>query len=102
MIQSKDNERLKLVRKLHEKRWRDKLGLFYCSANRDETVFTEPNKFDLARSPNPHLGFGGGGPHFCLGAHLARLEATILFEELLPRIRSIPVSASHFACPASS
>ncbi len=48
----------------------EKVGLFYCSANRDESVFDAPGTFDLRRSPNPHLGFGGGGPHFCLGNQL--------------------------------
>ena len=52
----------------------DRVGLFYPSANRDDTVFTDPNRFDIRRSPNPHVAFGGGGPHFCLGASLARKE----------------------------
>ncbi|MDZ4265269.1 MAG: cytochrome P450 [Mycobacterium sp.] len=67
----------------------DKVGLFYCSANRDETVFDEPGRFDLARSPNPHLGFGGGGPHFCLGNQLAKAELRNLFRELLTRCKTI-------------
>ena len=68
----------------------DKVVLFYNSANRDETVFEDPHRFDIGRAPNPHLTFGGGGPHHCLGAHLARLEMRVLFEELfqtLPDIR---------------
>lgn len=65
----------------------DKVGLFYCSANRDEAAFDQPGgKFDVARSPNPHLGFGGGGPHFCLGNQLARTELRNLFRELLFRV----------------
>ena len=52
----------------------DKVVLFYHSANRDEAVFDEPYRFDVGRDPNPQLAFSGGGPHFCLGAHLARLE----------------------------
>ncbi|GAY13936.1 cytochrome P450 [Mycobacterium sp. shizuoka-1] len=64
----------------------DKLGLFYCSANRDESAFDRPEVFDLGRSPNPHLGFGGGGPHFCLGNQLARTELRNLFRELLFRV----------------
>lgn len=67
----------------------DKLGLFYCSANRDDNAFTDPDTFDLARSPNPHLGFGGGGPHFCLGNQLARTELRTIFRELLTRLRRV-------------
>ncbi len=67
----------------------DKLGLFYCSANRDESVFDAPNAFDLSRSPNPHLGFGGGGPHFCLGNQLTKSELRNLFRELLTRLKRI-------------
>jgi cytochrome P450 len=67
----------------------DKLGLFYCSANRDESVFAEPHTFNLQRSPNPHLGFGGGGPHFCLGNQLAKAELRNLFRELLTRLQRI-------------
>jgi cytochrome P450 len=59
-----------------------KVGLFFTSANRDETVFTDPQAFDIRRSPNRHLTFGFA-EHFCLGAHLARLEARLFFEELL-------------------
>jgi cytochrome P450 len=65
----------------------DKVVMFYGSANRDETVFDDPDSFDIARSPNPHLGFGARGPHFCLGAHLARREIAVAFQslfELLP------------------
>jgi cytochrome P450 len=67
----------------------DKVGLFYCSANRDETVFDRPGEFDLSRSPNPHLGFGGGGPHFCLGNQLAKTELRNLFRELLTRLKTV-------------
>jgi cytochrome P450 len=67
----------------------DKVVTWYISANRDETRFDDPYRFDIARTPNEHVTFGPGGPHFCLGAHLARLETKILFQELLPRIRSI-------------
>jgi cytochrome P450 len=67
----------------------DKVGLFYCSANRDESVFDEPGTFNLGRSPNPHLGFGGGGPHFCLGNQLAKAELRNLFRELLTRLRHV-------------
>ena len=67
----------------------DKVGLFYCSANRDETVFEAPGTFDLSRSPNPHVGYGGGGPHFCLGNQLARTELRNLFRELLTRLKHV-------------
>ncbi len=64
----------------------DKVVVFYSSANRDENVFADPYAFDVGRDPNPQVGFGGGGPHFCLGAHLARLELRVLFEALLERM----------------
>ncbi|MGP4024223.1 cytochrome P450 [Actinomadura sp. 3N407] len=67
----------------------DKLLLYYWSANRDETVFDAPDRFDVTRSPNPHLGFGAPGPHYCLGAHLARSEVTAVFRELLARAPGI-------------
>ena len=60
----------------------DKLCMFYLAANRDEAVFEDPYRFDVRRSPNDHIGFGGPGPHFCLGAHLARREITVMFREL--------------------
>ncbi|GLY77843.1 cytochrome P450 [Actinoallomurus iriomotensis] len=69
----------------------DKLLLYYWSGNRDESVFADPDKFDITRDPNPHIGFGGPGPHFCLGAHLARREIGVMFRELfrhVPGIRS--------------
>jgi len=69
----------------------DRISLWYPSANRDEDVFDDPFRFDIHRSPNEHVGFGGGGPHFCLGANLARREITVLFEELLSRAREIEV-----------
>ena len=63
----------------------DKLLLFYASGNRDADVFDDPFRFDIARHPNPHVGFGGPGPHFCLGAHLARREITVMLRELMTR-----------------
>lgn len=69
----------------------DKLAMFYLSANRDVDVFDEPYKFDVLRSPNNHVGFGGPGPHFCLGAHLARREITVMFRELFDRLPDIEV-----------
>ncbi|HZG91642.1 MAG TPA: cytochrome P450 [Pseudonocardia sp.] len=73
----------------HPVRAGQKVLLFYCSANRDEAVFTDPDRFDITRSPNPHLGFGGPGPHYCLGANLARLEATTMLRELLSRFPGV-------------
>jgi cytochrome P450 len=67
----------------------EKVVLYYWSANRDESVFTDPLRFDIGRDPNPHVGFGGPGPHFCLGAHLARREITVMFRELLHRVPQI-------------
>jgi len=69
----------------------DKTILFYNSANRDERVFPDPYRFDVRRDPNFHVGFGGPGPHFCLGAHLARREITVMFRELLRRFPDIRV-----------
>jgi len=63
----------------------DKVLVFYISANRDEEKFTDPFTFDIERTPNEHIAFGGGGPHFCLGANLARLEIRLIFEQLLQR-----------------
>ncbi|MCF6476345.1 cytochrome P450 [Nonomuraea sp. MG754425] len=66
-----------------------KVVLFYWAANRDEAVFRDPLSFDITRHPNPHVGYGGPGPHFCLGAHLARREITVMFRELLRRVPNI-------------
>lgn len=68
-----------------------RITLWYASANRDEDVFADSFRFDIHRTPNHHIAFGGGGPHFCLGANLARREIAILFEELLRRSRKIEV-----------
>lgn len=76
----------------------DKVLLLYPSANRDERVFVDPFRFDVARDPNPHVAFGFGA-HFCLGASLARLELRVLFEELLPRLPDMRL-ASDAAPPA--
>jgi cholest-4-en-3-one 26-monooxygenase len=67
----------------------DKISLWYISANRDEDVFDDPFRFDIAREPNQHVAFGGGGPHFCLGAQLARMEIHVLFEELVRRVSKV-------------
>ncbi|CAM5387530.1 cytochrome P450 [Streptomyces xanthochromogenes] len=68
----------------------DRVGIFYSSANNDPEVFEEPHRFDITRDPNPHLGFGGGGPHFCLGKSLAVLEINLIFNaiaDVLPDLR---------------
>jgi cytochrome P450 family 142 subfamily A polypeptide 1 len=67
----------------------DKVLLLYPAANRDETVFAEPHRFDVFREPNPHVAFGGYGTHFCLGASLARLELRVMFEELIRRVPNL-------------
>ena len=67
----------------------DKVVMYYGSANRDESIFPEPDRFDVARTPNDHIAFGGGGTHFCLGAHIARLEIQVMLREILTRIADI-------------
>jgi cholest-4-en-3-one 26-monooxygenase len=67
----------------------DRVGLFYRSANFDEDIFDEPQKFDIMRSPNPHLGFGGSGAHFCLGANLARLQIDLIFNAIADHMPDI-------------
>jgi cholest-4-en-3-one 26-monooxygenase len=64
----------------------DKVVFFHTSANRDEDLFDDGQTFDIARDPNPHIAFGGGGPHFCLGANLARMEIRVMFEHLANRL----------------
>jgi cytochrome P450 len=71
----------------------DKVIMFYNSANRDEDVFDDPYAFDVRRSPNPHIGFGAAGPHFCLGAHLARQEIEVMFRRLFERLPDIEASS---------
>jgi cytochrome P450 len=70
----------------------DKVSMWYASANRDEDKFVNPWLFDVTRTPNHHVGFGGGGTHFCLGANLARREIAVVFEELHNRIPDIAVT----------
>jgi methyl-branched lipid omega-hydroxylase len=71
----------------------DRVVLFYGAANRDPRVFADPERFDVHRDPNPHVGFGGPGPHFCLGAHLARRELAVVFRQLFSRLPDIEVAA---------
>ena len=73
----------------HDYREGDKTVLYYWSANQDESVFADPLRLDITRSPNPHVGFGAAGPHFCLGSHLARREVSVMLRELLTRIPDI-------------
>jgi cytochrome P450 len=70
----------------------DKVVLWYASGNRDEAVFREPHRFDLGRAPNPHVGFGGPGPHFCLGANLARREIRVVFEQIFARLPDLEIT----------
>jgi cholest-4-en-3-one 26-monooxygenase len=67
--------------------------LNYLSANRDENVVENAMTFDITRSPNPHVAFGGGGPHHCLGVSLARLEMRIMFEELISQVDHFELAA---------
>jgi cholest-4-en-3-one 26-monooxygenase len=66
-----------------------KVIFYHAAANRDPAVFSDPHAFDISRDPNPHMAFGGGGPHFCLGANLARLEIRVMMEHLLDRMADI-------------
>jgi len=70
----------------------DKVVLWYSSANRDESHFADPHRFDVRRTPNDHVGFGAGGPHFCLGANLARREITVMFDELFRRLPDLQIT----------
>jgi cholest-4-en-3-one 26-monooxygenase len=69
-----------------------KVVFFHISANRDELAFENPQTFDITRNPNPHMAFGAGGPHFCLGANLARMEIRVMFEHLLDRMPDMELS----------
>jgi cholest-4-en-3-one 26-monooxygenase len=71
----------------------DKVVMWHISANRDEEVFTEPFRFDITRTPNNHVAFGGGGPHHCLGAYLARMQLRLMFTEIVARIPDMHLAA---------
>ena len=78
----------------HEFQDGDKVVMMYGAANRDPRVFENPEQLDVRRDPNPHVGFGGPGPHFCLGAHLARREVDIVFRQLFERMPDIEVTGT--------
>ena len=77
----------------------DRVVMFYASANRDERAFHEPDRVDVTRHPNDHVAFGAGGPHFCLGASLARLEARLMFEAILTRFEGLEVDGDADSFP---
>jgi cytochrome P450 len=70
----------------------DKVVVWFVSGNYDEEVFPNAEGFDVGRDPNPHMAFGSGGPHVCLGAHLARLEVRVMFEEMVPRLKGLEIT----------
>jgi cholest-4-en-3-one 26-monooxygenase len=71
------------------------MTIWYPSANRDEDVFRDPFSFDVGRTPNDHLGFGGRGPHFCLGSNLAKMEMSAIYNELLDRMPDVAYAGGH-------
>jgi cholest-4-en-3-one 26-monooxygenase len=77
----------------------DHVLMVYASANRDERAFDDPDGLHLDRDPNDHVAFGAGGPHFCLGAHLARLESTLMFEAILTRFEGLELAADPASLP---
>lgn len=78
----------------------DRIVMWYPSGNRDETVFDAPFTFDLRRTPNPHVSFGGGGPHYCLGANLAKKEVQVMIGQLVQRFRRIDITGELRWCGA--
>ena len=80
----------------------ERAAMFYPSANRDETQFADPDRFDITRTPNPHVAFGGGGTHFCLGANLARLEGRVALDEVLNRFPDWEVDYEHIELAPTS
>ncbi|HET6812295.1 MAG TPA: cytochrome P450 [Acidimicrobiales bacterium] len=73
----------------HQLKAGDKVSIWYASANRDEDVISDPFRFDVGRDPNPHVAFGGGGPHHCLGSNLARMEVKHFYAELIKRVAKV-------------
>ena len=74
----------------------DWVTMVYSSANRDERVFANPYEFDITRSPNPHVGFGGGGPHFCMGAFMGKMQLESIFRELISRAPNLRVGEPEY------
>lgn len=74
----------------------DWVTMVYSSANRDERVFNKPYEFDITRSPNPHVGYGGGGPHYCMGAFMAKMQLESLFRELILRAPNLRVGEPEY------
>lgn len=74
----------------------DWVAIIYSSANRDERVFEAPDRFDITRSPNPHVGFGGGGPHFCMGNFVAKMQLRELFDQLLHRVPTLSLGEPEY------
>jgi cytochrome P450 len=70
----------------------DKVTVWYGAANRDEDVFPDPHTFDVGRTPNEHIAFGGRGPHYCLGASLAKMEIKVMFQEMLTRLPDLALA----------
>ena len=70
--------------------------LIYSSGNRDPRAFVDPHRFDITREPNAHVGFGGGGPHFCMGAFLAKMQLESLFRELIFRAPNLRVGQPEY------
>lgn len=79
----------------------DKVGVFYGAANRDPAVFEEPDKLVLDRNPNPNVAFGGGGAHFCLGSHFARIEISAIFAQILARLDDLEIIEEPVWVPSS-
>jgi cholest-4-en-3-one 26-monooxygenase len=77
----------------------DHVVMMYASANRDDRAFDDPDEIDVTRDPNDHVAFGAGGPHFCLGAHLARLESKLMFEQILTRFQGLELAADPATLP---
>ncbi len=79
----------------------DPVVMWFSAANRDPEVFADPHTFDIGRDPNPHVGYGAGGPHYCLGVHLARLELTVLFEMIAARYPDLTLDGSATWVPSN-